>query len=145
LDRLRRQGHDDFGNPFVVRIDEEGGSPLRCCLREIQPGERIALIAYQPSHIGGPYAEVGPVFVHAERCDGWSGDGCPEGLRHRQLLLRAYDSEGNQVDNVIAEPGEHEAAIANLFSRSKIAFIHARNVMPGCFNFAIHRDAESRL
>ena len=141
LDRLRTRGQDDFGNPWVVRVDDEGGSPLRCCLRETRPGERIVLIGYQPSAVGGPYAEVGPVFVHAEACGGWSGPGYPAGLRHRQQLLRAYDGDGNQVDNILVESGEQEAGIEKLLSRPEVAFVHARNLMAGCFAFAIERAA----
>ncbi len=32
LDRIRCNGHDDFGNPLVARI-AGAGAPLRCCLR----------------------------------------------------------------------------------------------------------------
>ena len=30
LDRIRCNGHDDFGNPLVVR-SVGAGAPLRCC------------------------------------------------------------------------------------------------------------------
>ena len=39
---------DDAGQPMTPFIDEEGGSPLRCCLRRIRPGERVALVSYAP-------------------------------------------------------------------------------------------------
>src|SRR3954468_7748457 len=32
-----------------IRVDPEGGAPLRCCLRDSRPGERIALIAVTPA------------------------------------------------------------------------------------------------
>jgi hypothetical protein len=38
LDRIRAAGHDDFGNPLVPATDEDGGSPMRCCLRRSAPG-----------------------------------------------------------------------------------------------------------
>lgn len=34
-----------------------GISPLRCCLRESAPGERVLLIAYTPPGTRGAYAE----------------------------------------------------------------------------------------
>lgn len=98
LDDIRSRGVDDFGNPLVVTENQgEGGAPLRCCLREAAVGEQVALLAYRPSTVGGAYAEVGPVFVHADRCPGWSGTGYPDGFRHRRQLLRAYDHAGRQV------------------------------------------------
>ena len=30
---------DDAGRPAVPRTDDEGGAPLRCCLRRSRPGE----------------------------------------------------------------------------------------------------------
>jgi hypothetical protein len=142
LDRIRAAGVDDFGNPFIVRVSEggNGGEPLRCCLREATPGERIALIAWRPAPVGGPYAEVGPVFVHADRCEGYMrADAYPEGFRHRRLLLRAYDVAGCQVDNVIEEGHEMETAISRLFGRREVAYLHTRNVLAGCYMFTVGR------
>jgi hypothetical protein len=142
LDRIRANGVDDFGNPLEPRlVRESGGTPLRCCLREADAGERVVLIAYRPAAVGGPYAEVGPVFVHAERCDGYAETGrYPQGFRHRQQLLRAYDARGRQVENVIADGVRAEFAITDLLRRPDVAFVHSRNVLAGCYMFAITRD-----
>ena len=71
LDAIRAAGRDEAGNPLEVRVHEEGGAPLRCCLREARPGERLLLIAYMPPGTAGAYAERGPVFIHADRCEGY--------------------------------------------------------------------------
>src|SRR5690242_6925775 len=79
LDQLRVL--DDAGRPPVRSVDDEGGSPLRCCLRRAAPGERVALVSYAPlrrwaADAGadpGPYDEQGPVFIHSERCAGPTG------------------------------------------------------------------------
>jgi hypothetical protein len=141
LDRIRANGLDDFGNPLTPRVvRHSGGMPLRCCLREADAGERVVLIAYRPSHVGGPYAEVGPVFVHEQRCDGYAATGrYPEGFRHRQQLLRAYDERGRQVENVIVDGVRAEFAIGDLLGRHDVAFVHSRNVLAGCYMFAITR------
>jgi hypothetical protein len=141
LDRIRARGVDDFGNPVVVNVNTEvGGTPLRCCLREAAVGEHVALIAYQPALVGGPYAEVGPIFVHAEHCGGYEmPDAYPEGFRHRRLVLRAYDVEGRQVDNQIVDGSEAEAGITDLLSRAEVAYLHTRNVLAGCYMFTVTR------
>lgn len=143
LDRIRIQGHDDFGNPLEVIVTQHtGGTPLRCCLRDAVPGERVMLIAYRPSRRGGPYAEVGPVFVHVDRCTGYSdGAEYPVSFRARRQLFRAYGPDGRQVDNLIVEPAEVDAAIEALLGRPEIEFIHSRNVLAGCYMFAISRSA----
>ncbi len=141
LDRIRSRGVDDFGNELVVQIEQdETGTPLRCCLREAHRGERFILIAWQPADIGGPYAEVGPVFVHADPCAGYAEtESYPAGFRGRRQLFRAYDANGNQVDNQIVDGRHAEAVLAGLFERADVSYIHSRNVLAGCYMFAISR------
>jgi hypothetical protein len=75
LAEIRLAGHDRFGNELTPIVDDDGGAPLRCCLRRSTPGEPIYLIAYRPFTMPGPYAEVGPVFVHARPCPGYRETG----------------------------------------------------------------------
>src|SRR3954469_11018460 len=98
LREIRRRGRDDHGNITTVTLDDEGGAPLRCCLRDSRPGERRILLAYSPFERSGPYAEVGPVFVHADDCAGYPADGgYPDDYRSRRQVFRAYRSDGSIV------------------------------------------------
>jgi hypothetical protein len=139
LERIRARGVDDFGNLLEPVTVNRPGTPLRCCLREAEPGERVVLIAYRPATVGGPYAEVGPVFVHAEACGGYADeDRYPEGFRSRQQLLRAYDARGRQVENVVVDGPAAERAIRDLLGRPGVGYLHSRNVLAGCYMFAVH-------
>jgi hypothetical protein len=141
LQRIRAAGLDEAGNRLTVQVDSAGGSPLRCCLRESTPGERVLLIAYTPPGTGGAYAERGPVFIHAEPCPGYlTPDRYPPGLSHRQQVVRAYDREGRIADGVLVNDGEHATAvIGELLGRADVALVHLRNVGYGCYNFAVRR------
>src|SRR6185369_3412951 len=46
LDRIRCNGHDDFGNAVVSRT-AGGGEPLRCCLTLARAGDQIALVSHR--------------------------------------------------------------------------------------------------
>jgi hypothetical protein len=138
LDRIRCNGHDDFGNTLVAQT-AGAGAPLRCCLRLSTPGEQIALIAFRPSPLGGPYAEVGPVFIHLSECPGSTGDGFPEDFRDRRAVLRPYDAAGLMLDGVVAEPGTSEGELKRLFDQPEVALVHVRNVVAGCWNFSVRR------
>lgn len=46
LEELRTT--DDAGRAPAPATDDEGGAPLRCCLRRSRAGERIALVSYAP-------------------------------------------------------------------------------------------------
>src|ERR1700749_2424782 len=83
LAALRAAGTDEDGNRLVVEQDPDAGNPLRCCLREPRPGERVLLIAYRPPDTSGPSAERGPVFIHPEPCAGYpTPDRSPPELRY---------------------------------------------------------------
>jgi hypothetical protein len=141
LRRIRCNGHDDHGNTLVAR-DSEAGLPLRCCLRLSRAGESIALIAYQPSALGGPYAEIGPVFVHVDDCGGPADvTSYPPDFAGRRAVLRPYDAAGLMLDGFVAEPGESETGLKRLFDDRRVALVHVRNVVAGCWNFSVRRAA----
>ena len=141
LQEIRAAGTDEAGNRLAVQADTTGGSPLRCCLRESAPGERLLLIAYTPPGTSGAYAERGPVFIHADPCGGYlTPDQYPPGLSHRQQVARAYDQDGRIVDGVLASDGEHAmTVIRRLLARPDVTLVHLRNVGYGCYNFAVRR------
>ena len=123
-------------------MHRDGGAPLRCCLREARAGERLLLIAYTPSGTAGAYAERGPVFVHAERCEGYLTPGeYPPELAGRQQVVRAYDKQGRIADGVLVADGRQaEAVIADLLSRPDVKLVHLRNVGYGCYNFGVRAN-----
>jgi hypothetical protein len=145
LARVRSAGVDDLGHELVV-TEAGGGEPLRCCLREAVPGERIGLIAYRPFPWDGVYAEVGPVFVHADDCGGYpetETGSYPAGFRHRQQISRAYGHDRTIVDSRIVEGADAESALAELLARPDVDFVHSRNVAYGCFMFVVQRSERS--
>jgi hypothetical protein len=105
-------------------------------------GEQVALIAWRPL-VEAPdsvYAEVGPIFIHAEACSGYEDDASyPEGFRHRQQVLRSYTAGGDMHAVTITDGNSAEAAITELLADPDAAVVHSRNVGAGCYMFAIRR------
>jgi hypothetical protein len=136
---------DDAGRRTVPVTDEEGGAPLRCCLRRSAPGERIALVSYAPQRRRaaehgvdpGAYDEQGPVFIHAEDCGGPDGDALPFANAHR--TVRRYSGDGRIVGGRLVEPGDFEAAFAEAFADPEVAFVHVRAVEYGCFLYEVRK------
>src|SRR6266545_4300144 len=140
LDRIRANGVDVAGNAFTPFVEDTGGSPVRCCLRLSRAGERIALIAYRPPGTAGAYAEVGPVFVHAHPCAGYAEPNAyPAAYRARQQVLRAYDAAGRIADATLVDGSTAEDGIARLLADPAVTIVHSRNVLYGCYMFAIER------
>jgi Protein of unknown function (DUF1203) len=140
LDGIRAAGRDVAGNPFRPFTYDGDGEPLRCCLRLSRPGERVALIAYRPPGTAGAYAEIGPVFVHASACDGYAADGgWPPEYRDRQQVLRAYNDRGRIADAILVDGANAEEGIAKLLGDPSTVQVHSRNVLYGCYMFAVSR------
>jgi Protein of unknown function (DUF1203) len=146
---------DDAGNPPRLLTDDEGGSPLRCCLRPAAPGEPIALVAYAPLRRWarvtgarpGPYDETGPVFIHPGPCPGPDGSGYPAWLAGGRRVFRAYSAAGEILGGRLFDPGpdaDPAAAsrlVAELLDDPAVAVVHARAVEFGCFTFEVRRAA----
>jgi hypothetical protein len=139
LDRIRCNDHDDFGNAVVPRT-AGGGEPLRCCLTLARAGDRIALVSHRPMMAGGPYAEVGPVYVHTTDCPAPAADAFPMDFRDRRAVLRPYDASGQMLDGVVAEPGTSETQLKRLFEDPAVDTVQVRNVIAGCWNFTVRRQ-----
>ena len=72
LDAVRSTGADGHGNQLRPFAATGQGEPLRCCLRYAEPGEQITLISYAPFERPSVWTEVGPVYIHAARCEGYA-------------------------------------------------------------------------
>jgi hypothetical protein len=141
LRTVRDRSVDEHGNQVTATIDEEGGAPLRCCLRDSRPGESLLLVAWSPFAVAGPYAEVGPVFVHAQACPGRPAPaGWPDDFRRRRQVLRAYRADGTIAGGTVLDAGEApEPVVAKLLADPDVAFLHSRNIVFGCYMFEIRR------
>ena len=67
-DHIRAGGRDANGQPAVRQPADGSPSPCRHCLGLIAEGEELLIFAHRPFPGIHPYAEVGPVFLHAESC-----------------------------------------------------------------------------
>jgi hypothetical protein len=145
---------DDAGASPRLLVDEEGGSPLRCCLRQSNPGERVALVSYAPlrrwaRQTGadpGPYEETGPVFIHPEPCSGPASAGYPEALAGPAKVFRCYTADGRILRGRlfgVGEPSDASSAgsvLAGIFDDPAVALVHIRAVEFGCFTFEARRS-----
>ncbi|WP_179118490.1 DUF1203 domain-containing protein [Saccharothrix sp. ALI-22-I] len=138
LDRARKLAGTDEHHEVHVEFP---GTPLRCCLRKAEAGEPLILFRHTPTAGTGPYEELGPVFAHAEPCDGpASTTEFPEAFRHAPRTLRAYTADGRIHDGEIAEPETLTETVTRVLDDPRVAEIQVRSVSHGCFLFAITRD-----
>ncbi|MFD7319261.1 DUF1203 domain-containing protein [Streptomyces sp. NPDC059883] len=148
---------DDSGHTRAPFTDDEGGAPLRCCLRPSRVGERLLLVSYAPLRRWaaenwaqpGAYDEQGPVFIHAEECGGPAeGGGYPHTRPGALRTVRRYSSEGRILGGRLLELPENadagfdeafDTAFAEAFADPEVALVHVRAVEFGCFQFEVRR------
>ncbi|WP_329117343.1 DUF1203 domain-containing protein [Streptomyces sp. NBC_01465] len=145
---------DDAGRACAPYTATEAGSPLRCCLRPVHEGEEIALVSYAPLRRWaaetwakpGAYDEQGPVFIHAEECEGpaEAPEEYPFSRPGALRTLRRYNAEGHIVGGRLLEIPETAAegfdtALAEAFAEPEVALVHIRAVEYGCFQFEVRR------
>ena len=141
LDKVRSGGADGHGNRLRPFAATGQGEPLRCCLRYAEPGEQITLISYAPFDHPSVWREVGPVYIHAARCDGYVPTGrLPEQLASGPRVLRTYraDDRMNYDHNtVVTNEVDIEPIVARLLAEPTVAAVHVRSLAPQCFLYAV--------
>jgi len=134
---------DANGMPPERHVSDGDGNPCRHCLTEIALDRPMLILAWRPFPECQPYAEVGPIFLHAERCPRYDGDrGIPPMfLARERLLFRAYDANHRIVYGTgqIARSGELMVLSEQLLVRQEIAYLHIRSVSNGCYQCRIER------
>jgi Protein of unknown function (DUF1203) len=141
LDVVRTAGTDGHGNLLRPFAAAGQGEPLRCCLRYAKQGEQITLISYAPFNHPSVWTEVGPVYIHAARCDGHTPTGrLPAQLATGPRVLRTYradDTMNYDHNTVVTDEADLEPVIERLLSETSVATVHVRTLAPQCFLYAV--------
>jgi hypothetical protein len=140
---LRSGGADAYGClPERVRSDG-AGNPCRHCLGFVPEGAEMLILAYRPFEDLQPYAETGPIFLCANDCEAWSGDGMPPILASSpDYLLKGYTT-GERIrygTGKVVTKQELQAYAAELLKDDEISFVDVRSARNNCFQLRIVRD-----
>ena len=128
-----------YGHPAHQEL-ARGTGPCRCCLRTFTPGkEERLLFTYRPPSADALTAP-GPVFIHAEHCEAWNGEGFPDGLRALPLAFEAR-AAGSRVLELSEGGPSAEQQITQLFDSARASWLYLRHAQAGCFIARIDRGA----
>ena len=136
-DGFRAGAADAYGTAPERQVSE-GGAPCRCCLRMIAEGEEMLVLAYRPFTALQPYAETGPVFLHAAPC---APEGAPEILVSPEYLLKGYSAEERIIYGTgqVTPRDEIERYAGALLAREDVAFVDLRSARNNCWQARITR------
>lgn len=140
--RIRESRVDDFGHRLSVSVATESDTgPCRSCLTVFVPGEGRILFSYAPNQYDHPYNEIGPIYIHENRCEPYIDHAAfpPELRTRRPITLRCYDDNGIMVGGELVGDRPIEEVITNLFANPTVNYLHARTASVGCYIARIER------
>lgn len=141
--RLRGGGLDAYSMPPERHVSDGQGMPCRHCLGNIEDGHPYLILAYRPFPAVQPYAETGPILLHAEECEVYDGASPPPILKtSRDYLLRGYD-EANRIvygTGGVTDVDKIEERAIELLKRADIAYVHVRSARNNCFQCRIDKE-----
>ena len=136
---------DANGQPPERKISDGDGVPCRHCLGYVEKDAPYLVLAYRPFPALQPYAETGPVFIHAEECPAYDpAQGLPP--RHRngrgQQIVRGYGKDDRIVygTGMVVNAGQIEAQAEAILARDDVAYVHMRSATNNCFTLRIDRS-----
>jgi Protein of unknown function (DUF1203) len=122
-------------------VTASDGYPCRHCLQLIAMGEAYLTLAHRPFPAPQPYAEVGPIFVHAACARGGGDDRIPAFLDSPRHIIRGYGANDRIIYGTgqIVPTAEIPAAAARLFEQADVRYIHVRSASNNCYHCRIER------
>ena len=136
-------GGDANGQLPERHVSNGDGVPCRHCLSDVAAGEPYLILAHRPFSRADPYAEIGPIFLHAEACGRYAEETKVPAmfLERERFLMRGYGADDRIVYGTggIVATDHMEMAAATLFEQSDVAYIHLRSGSYNCFQCRIER------
>ena len=136
-------GLDAHGLKPERQISDGTGVPCRHCLSAVAAGEPYLILAYRPFAELQPYAEVGPIFLHATPCSAYDDNETIPAIYvgGEPRILRGYNSDNRIIYGTgkIVQPREISAYAEEVLGDPATAYVHVRSSMNNCFACRIDR------
>jgi hypothetical protein len=141
--RLQHGGSDAYGFTPERKTSDGDGVPCRHCLRNVAAGDDYLILAYRPFPALQPYAETGPIFLHADECErAAEAEVLPELFAQtKDYIVRGYGADDRIVygSGAVVPTQDIPARAESLLARSDIAYLHMRSARNNCYQCRIER------
>ncbi len=141
--RFQAGGPDAHGMVAERRISDGDGVPCRHCLLDVAKDEAYLILAYRPFPALQPYAETGPIFLHAAACERTADQhDTPAMLMKRAAhLIKGYGPDDRIVYGTgkVVAAAELATAAAEILGRGDVAYAHVRSALNNCYTCRVER------
>ncbi len=127
---------DANGQPPERHVSDGDGMPCRHCLQNIGAGDPYLILSYRPFSAPQPYAELGPIFLHADACPRYEADDVPPIVTaSERMLIRGYSKRERIVYGTgqVVPTSSIADALAERLARSDVDFVHVRSAANNCY------------
>jgi hypothetical protein len=132
-----------YGRSPERRMAAGDGYPCRHCLGFIAGGAAYLTLAYRPFPTLQPYAETGPIFIHAEPCPRYQASEIlpPVLTESPDFILRGYGHDDRIVygTGAVTVREKIEDRARELLESPEIAYVHVRSARNNCYQCRIDR------
>lgn len=140
---LQNGAADAYDLPPERKISDGDGVPCRHCLQSVKVGEAYLVLAWRPFATLQPYAETGPIFVHAEPCQRAveSAEIPAILLGSPDYIVRGYGRDDRIVygTGAVTKTADIPRRAADLLARAEVAYVHVRSARNNCYQVRIDR------
>jgi hypothetical protein len=134
-------GADANGQAPETHVSDGDGVPCRHCLQNVKAGSKYLVLSHRPFPAPQPYAETGPIFLHAEVCERYRESAeMPEMFyENDDYILRGYSCQDRIVYGTGGVIGTKEilSRARQLLQRDDVAYVHMRSARNNCFQCRI--------
>lgn len=139
-------GADSYGHKPQRAISDGSAIPCRHCLQAVEKGDEYLILAYRPFSAPQPYAETGPIFVHAKACLAYRDSGQllpPVFELSPNYIVRGYGSDERIVygTGAVTANSEIRNYADTLLQNPEIEFVHVRSASNNCWQAKITRQS----
>ena len=138
-DHYRNGGADAYGRAPEYAVSDGQGQPCRHCLRNIPEGRPMLVLAHRPFGSVQPYAETGPIFLCADKCEPDKA-AFPEVLTTSpDYLLKGYGSDERIVygTGAIVDAEKIPDHARTILDRDDTDFVDVRSARNNCWQLRI--------
>jgi hypothetical protein len=143
-DAFRAGRLDANGQAPERRVAEGGVGPCRHCQKRIVAGEAYLTLAYRPFAALQPFAECGPIFLHADACERYPESAAMPAMFNawQHALLRGYGADDRIVygTGIVVPPADVEATAEKILAEAGVRYVHLRSSTNNCYQLRIERS-----
>jgi hypothetical protein len=124
-----------------------GRAPCRHCLKLIRPQEEeLILFTYDAFHGQGVWPSPGPVYIHADPCASFVGNGhIPEEYCGQPLTLEVFGGNRERLGEQLVKETDGDRALQEIFGNAEVQYVHVRSTTAGCYLFRVERASRSEV